>query len=181
MMWQEVLDFWFKEAGPEKWFAKSDEFDAQIKQKFEATYWRAVRGETATWREAPEGRLAEVIVLDQFARNMFRDTPQAFAADPLALKLAEEAVAARADTKLSPHQRYFLYMPYMHSEDRAVHKKAVWLFLSLPPWLWWGGLRYEFKHKKIIERFGRYPHRNQVLGRTSTPEEVEFLKTNKGF
>lgn len=178
MKWQEVIQFWFEETAPSQWFKKDEAFDAKIKEKFEETYWSVVRSETKNWREVPEGRLAEVIVLDQFSRNMFRGSPQAFANDALALKLAEEAVEAGDDKKLPKKFRRFLYMPYMHSESREVHKKAVWLFLSL---LNFGTLMYEFKHKKIIDRFGRYPHRNEVLGRESTPEEEEFLKKHKGF
>jgi uncharacterized protein (DUF924 family) len=180
MEWNEIIKFWFEECTPRQWFKKDNAFDATIREKFEEVYWQAMRGETEAWRKDPQGRLAEVIVLDQFGRNMFRGTPGAFAADALALSLTEEAVWAGDDKKLSGIQRQFLYMPYMHSESREVHKNAFWLFMSLPVSKW-GGLVYEIQHKKIIDRFGRYPHRNAILGRTSTPEEVEFLKTHKGF
>ena len=178
---QDVLDFWFKEAAG-KWFVKDEQFDKTIRDRFLDTYTRIVRRETKSWSEIPEGRLAQIIVLDQFSRNMFRGEPHAFAHDQLAFKLAEEAVQAGDDKRLAPGHRQFMYMPYMHSESREVHKKAWWLFL----WLAlstgnWGSFLYELKHKKIIDRFGRYPHRNEVLGRTSTPEEVGFLKTNTGF
>jgi len=157
---------------------KDEAFDTRLRERFLDTYWRVSKGETAYWRKEPQGRLAEILVLDQFARNMFRGSPQAFEHDPLALQLAEEAIRASDDKKLAPKMRHFLYMPYMHSESREVHKKAVWLFLSL----WnWGTFWYELKHKRIIDRFGRYPHRNAVLGRESTEEEKKFIATHKGF
>ncbi|RJQ35288.1 DUF924 domain-containing protein [Candidatus Parcubacteria bacterium] len=157
---------------------KDEAFDTRLRERFLDTYWRVSKGETAYWRKEPQGRLAEIIVLDQFARNMFRGSSQAFEHDPLALSLAEEAVRVGADKKLAPKMRHFLYMPYMHSESREVHKKAVWLFLSL----WnWGTFWYELKHKRIIDRFGRYPHRNAVLGRESTEKEKKFISTHKGF
>jgi uncharacterized protein (DUF924 family) len=178
MEWREVLKFWFEEAGPEKWFAKSDAFDEEIRTRFLATYERAVAGQTASWRADARGRLAEVIVLDQFPRNMFRNSGKAFATDAAALRLAEEAVALGLDKALSPRERHFLYMPYMHSESKRVHWKALWLFLHS---MNWGALVYEWKHKRVIDRFGRYPHRNAALGRVSTPEEVAFIAAHPGF
>ncbi len=178
--YHDVLTFWFEECGPRQWFAKNPELDETITQRFLSTYRRAAEGETEHWRQTPEGRLAEVVVLDQFPRNMFRDSPQAFATDALALRLAQEAVRVGADKKLGPSERHCLYLPYMHSESRAVHAQAVRLYLSLPPWKW-VALNYELKHKRIIDRFGRYPHRNAVLGRTSTPEEEAFLAKHPGF
>jgi uncharacterized protein (DUF924 family) len=176
--YEDVIDFWFKETTPGQWFKKDDAFDAKIRSRFLDTYGQIVDGDTSMWRNAPLGRLAEIIVLDQFARNMFRDSPKAYEADPLALELAREAILAGSDKMLSRRQRRFMYMPYMHSELREAHKKAVWLFLANYDF---GTLLYEFKHKMIIDRFGRYPHRNAILGRASTPEEEEFLKTHKGF
>ncbi|RJR14296.1 DUF924 domain-containing protein [Candidatus Parcubacteria bacterium] len=178
MDWKDVIKFWFEECTPAQWFTKDEAFDAKLRERFLDTYWRVAKGETAAWRKEPEGRLAEVIVLDQFARNMFRNSPQAFAEDALALKLAEEAVWVGDDKKLPRRMRRFFYMPYMHSESREVHRKAMWLFLSL----WdWETFKYELKHKRIIDRFGRYPHRNTVLGRESTEEEEKFMETHKGF
>ncbi len=174
----DVLAFWFEETKPEQHFKKDAAFDALIKQRFLDTYWAAVRGELSDWRETPEGRLAEIIVLDQFSRNMFRNDPQAFAHDPLALALAQEAVRAGDDLKLPVPKRRFLYLPYEHSESRAVHAVAVTLFESLGDA---EALKYELLHKEIIDRFGRYPHRNATLGRASTDEERAFLKDNKGF
>ncbi|EAO7613966.1 DUF924 domain-containing protein, partial [Salmonella enterica] len=124
------------------------------------------------WRKTAEGRLAEIIVLDQFSRNLFRDSPQAFAQDSLALALAQEAISLNLDQQLSPEQRAFLYMPFMHSESKLIHEFALKLFQRLgnPT-----NLEFEKKHKVIIDRFGRYPHRNQILGRESTDEELTFL------
>jgi uncharacterized protein (DUF924 family) len=122
---------------------------------------------------AAKGRLAEIIILDQFSRNIFRDTPQAFANDPLALALAQEALAVDADKALSPTERSFLYLPFMHSESAEIHKVAVMLY-GLPGLE--DNLDFELKHQTIIIRFGRYPHRNKILGRESTAEEIEFLK-----
>ncbi|MGE3974423.1 MAG: DUF924 family protein [Bdellovibrionales bacterium] len=170
---QDIIQFWFHEIDRKKWFQSSPEFDQQIRDRFLKTFHQVQNGSTSQWRETPEGRLAEIIVLDQFSRNMFRDKPEAFAADPLALELAKAAVTAGDDMKLPVEQRGFLYMPYMHSENADDHIAAMKLFSQK-------GLennyQYELLHKKIIDRFGRYPHRNQVLGRKSTPEELEFLK-----
>lgn len=177
MDWQKVIEFWFTTITPKQWYTKDPAFDELVRTQFLETYEQVVRGETKEWRTHPEVRLAEIIVLDQFARNMFRDTPQAFAQDHLALTLAEEAVRVGDDRKLPSAYRAFVYMPYMHSEDRQVHEKAIRLFESL------GGdsMKYEKAHKEIIDRFGRYPHRNSILGRVSTPEEQVFLETHPGF
>ncbi len=181
MHYTDIIRFWFKETSPRQWFTKDKAFDEEIRTKFLEIFQKVVRGETKEWREVPEGRLAEIIVLDQFSRNMFRDTPEAFKYDQMALSLAQEAVRVGDDKKLTGTERYFIYVPYMHSESRDIHKKAIWFFLSLPFEDWWSWIKFEFKHKKIIDHFGRYPHRNKILGRISTPEEVEFLKKNSGF
>lgn len=173
---QDVIHFWFEAHNYTDWFSKNDTFDRTIKDRFLNTYLAAVKGELYTWRETAEGRVAEIIVLDQFSRNMFRDDERAFSHDSMALTLAQEAVAQGIDKKLDTVKRWFLYLPYMHSESLAIHDEAVRLFTQL-------GmddvLEYEFKHKHIIERFGRYPHRNKVLGRHSTPEEQTFLKESE--
>ncbi|MCB1966721.1 DUF924 family protein [Accumulibacter sp.] len=168
-----VLAFWFDEATPAQWWAKSAEFDRLIAARFGALHAAASRCELYAWRGSADGRLAEVIVLDQFSRNIFRDRADSFATDALALVLAQEAVAAGADSSLDAARRAFLYMPYMHSESRLIHAQAVALF-SAPGME--NNLAFELRHKAIIERFGRYPHRNAILRRQSTPEEVEFLK-----
>ncbi len=173
MEYQDVLHFWFEELEPKQWWVKDDAVDATIRERFFATHTAAAGGELAAWREAPTGRLAEVIVLDQFSRNLFRGTAEAFAYDAQALTLAEEAIANNAYLALTTLQCSFLYMPFMHSESAATHEKAVKLF-SEPGME--SNLEFELKHKAIIDRFGRYPHRNAALGRESTPEELEFLK-----
>lgn len=170
MSWEEVLNFWFTELEPEQHWKKDPELDKLIRQRFHEVHAAAKTCELYQWRKSAEGRLAEVIVLDQFSRNMFRDQPGAFACDPLALALAQEAVAAGADKELLADQVCFLYMPYMHSESALIHQVAMELFAP------YDHIEYEIKHKEIIDQFGRYPHRNQILGRTSTKEEIEFLR-----
>ncbi|RUO38848.1 DUF924 domain-containing protein [Aliidiomarina shirensis] len=168
-----VLSFWFNELSQEQWFKKDAALDAEITARFGDTLQEGERCELYRWRRTPEGRLAEIIVLDQFSRNIYRDKPQAFANDPLALALAQEAVAQCLDNQLTPVQRAFLYMPYMHSESLAIHNIAMQLFDQ--PGLE-NNLDFEVKHRDIIARFGRYPHRNELLGRTSSAEEVAFLQ-----
>ena len=169
---QSVLHFWFTELTPTQHFAKDAALDEAISTRFGATLEAAARCELFVWRATPEGRLAEVFVLDQFSRNVYRDTPRAFAQDALALALAQELVASGQDRSLSVAQRRFAYMPYMHSESALVHAQAVTLFSQ--PGLE-DNLRFEHAHKAIIDRFGRYPHRNAILGRSSTAEELAFL------
>ena len=168
-----VLHFWFDELSAAQHFAKDAALDAAIAQRFGPTLEAAARGELSGWRASTPGRLAEIVVLDQFSRNVWRDTPRAFAQDGMALVLAQELVASGHDRALPPAQRAFAYMPYMHSESRVVHVQAVALFSQ--PGLE-GNLPFALSHRAIIERFGRYPHRNAVLGRTSTEEEQAFLR-----
>ncbi|NVJ99599.1 MAG: DUF924 domain-containing protein [Alphaproteobacteria bacterium] len=170
---EDILYFWFMEAGEKAWWQKSKAFDDLVRRRFLGVYEQAVAGELADWRASPRGRLAEIIVLDQFPRNMFRDTARAFEADGLALVLSQEAARAGVGGTLSPEERAFLYMPFMHSESRVVHDMAVKLFSE--PGLE-SNLDFEYRHKAIIDRFGRYPHRNEALGRKSTAEELAFLK-----
>jgi len=125
---ESIFTFWFEETTQEQKYNKDDAFDEKIKDNFRTTYWKVVNGETESWRETPEGRLAEIIVLDQFARNMFRDDKQFFANDELALTLAREALAVGADMELTNEQRHFFYMPFMHSESREVHEEALKIF-----------------------------------------------------
>ncbi len=171
---QQIIDFWYVEVDPKQWWRQDDEFDHRIAERFGDVHAQAVQCELYAWRRQPLGRLAEIIVLDQFSRNIYRGTSQAFAADPLALALAQEAVAVETAAKLETHHRAFLYMPYMHSESRRIHEIAVELFSE-------NGLEsyldFELRHKAIIDRFGRYPHRNKMLGRNSSEEESDFLKT----
>lgn len=173
MQAHDILDFWFQELEPSYWWKKDAELDRQIGRRFGALLNSAAACELYAWRTSPEGRLAEVILLDQFSRNIHRDTPGAFANDPLALALAQEAVAVEADQALAPTMRNFLYMPYMHSESAVIHSEAVRLFAASGVA---SQIDFEQRHKAIIDRFGRYPHRNAILGRESTPEEIEFLQ-----
>jgi uncharacterized protein (DUF924 family) len=167
----DVLEFWFDPRHEAHWWKRSDAFDALIAERFGALHVAATRCELWDWRTSPQGRLAEIIVLDQFSRNLHRNSALAFAADPLALALAQTAVALGADLEVDVRQRAFFHMPYMHSESRAIHEQALQLFTAD------GDPEYERRHKAIIDRFGRFPHRNAALGRESTPEEIEFLKT----
>jgi len=169
----QVLDFWFVRSSPKQWFGKDPAFDQAMLTEFADTQVAAHQGELWTWRDTPQGRLAEVIVLDQFSRNLYRHDARQFASDPMALALAQEAIRVGDDQHLSQTERLFLYMPFMHSESRLIHQQAVQLFtaLGLPD-----NLDYEYRHQAIIERFGRYPHRNAILGRESTPEELAFLQ-----
>jgi len=169
---KDILHFWFDELSPKQHFEKNEKLDALIGQRFTEVHRSATRGELFAWRDTPDGRLAEIVVLDQFSRNLFRDRPQAFACDGMALVLAQEALRIGADQSLPTTRRAFMYMPYMHSESRAIHVVAERLFRQ--PGMEFN-LKYELKHKAIIDRFGRFPHRNAVLGRESTQQELEFL------
>lgn len=175
----EILNFWFKESTPKQHFVKDLKFDQLISYRFSKIHKKACNSELFQWRKNPEAALAEIIILDQFSRNLFRDTPQAFAQDPLALALAQNAIQNGFDKDLPKERLSFLYMPFMHSESLLIHDEAIKLFSS--PGLE-GGLEFEHKHRVIIEKFGRYPHRNKSLGRTSTLEEIEFLnQPNSSF
>ena len=169
-----VLRFWFDELEPAQWWAVDAALDETIRERFGATLHAAHAGECHRWRATRDGRLAEIVVLDQFSRNIHRGHARAFAADPMALALAQEAVAAGADRVLAAERVPFLLMPYMHSESRAIHAEALLLFDR--PGLE-NNLDFERRHKAIIDRFGRYPHRNAVLGRESTADELAFLQT----
>lgn len=173
----QVLRYWFEELQPDAWFRKDERVDAAIRERFGAQYEQLAQlrpEQLAT----PLEHVAAVIALDQFPRNMFRGTPRAFATDPLALAIAQHAIAARCDEQLTQQQRLFLYMPFQHSEDRAVQARSIELFarLGLAE-----NLDYAHRHKEIIDRFGRFPHRNEVLGRQSTTEELQFVATHRGF
>jgi uncharacterized protein (DUF924 family) len=174
---EQVTHYWFAELKPESWFRKDARVDAAIRERFAALHDAVAQlhpEQLATAREC----LAAVIVLDQFSRNMFRGSPRSFATDPLALSIAQHAIARGLDQQLTRQQRWFLYMPFQHCEDRAVQARSLELFTQLnDP----ANLGYAHKHKEVIDRFGRFPHRNEVLGRVSTPEEVEFIATHRGF
>ena len=174
----EIIDFWFGIMEPAQWFRMSVEVDTMIHQKFCAIHLAASRCETFRWREQPIGRLAEIIVLDQFSRNMYRGTIRAFENDSLALALAQSAVSLGEDLRLTIEQRAFLYMPFMHSESSQIHREAVRLFSA--PGLE-KSLSSELKHKAIIDRFGRFPHRNAILQRPSTPDEIAYLQEQESI
>ncbi|WP_417618229.1 DUF924 family protein [Oceanisphaera sp.] len=184
-MYQSVLTFWFEELEPAQWWQKNQRLDRDIKARFGDLHRQVCLGELFEWRACAKGRLAEIIVLDQFSRNIYRDTPRAFAADGMALALAQEAISAGAEQTLTPQQRVFLYMPMMHSESLKIHELALALFeQNAEPEAGYeheqsgaaSSLHYERLHKDIIARFGRYPHRNAILGRESSAEEVAFLQ-----
>ncbi len=177
-MYVEILNFWFVQTRPSQWWVKDEQFDKRIISQFMAVHAQASRCELYEWRASAAGRLAEVIVLDQFSRNMFRGSGLAFANDALALALAQEAIAAGADQGLNTVERSFLYMPFMHSESLKIHELSVALFESNGVA---SNLDFALKHQAVIERFGRYPHRNEALGRESTAEELEYIRTTPGF
>jgi uncharacterized protein (DUF924 family) len=172
-MHDDVLSFWFEEIDPRLWWSSESSFDELIRQRFLGLMQQAAAGELYEWRTTARGRLAEVIVLDQFSRNVYRNTPRAFTQDSMALVLAQEAVAAGALMSLQPVERSFLLLPYMHSESKKIHVVAQALYKEFAPA---ENYDFELRHKVIVDRFGRYPHRNEILGRVSTPEEVEFLR-----
>jgi uncharacterized protein (DUF924 family) len=173
----QVIRYWFEELQEAAWFRKDASVDAAIRERFGELH-AAVAQLRPEQLATPLECVAAVIVLDQFSRNMFRGSPRAFATDLLALSIAERAIAAGFDQQLDRLQRWFLYMPFQHSEERAVQARSIRLFTQL------GDRRnigYAQRHKEIIDRFGRFPHRNEVLGRASTPEELQFIATHRGF
>ena len=173
---QDVLDFWMS-AGPDKWFNKSDAFDRDIRNNFLPTYEAAAAGRLSGWETTPEGALALVIVLDQFPRNMFRNDARAWANDPVALGIANRALDAGYDEQVPMELRAFFYLPLMHSEKLADQERSVDLYRALGNE---NNLKYAEIHADIIRKFGRFPHRNPVLGRDTTPEEKVFLESG-GF
>ncbi|MDO4440697.1 MAG: DUF924 family protein [Moraxella sp.] len=176
---KQVLDFWFDPANQPFWFAKSDEFDERIKDEFGELIKMALAGELWAWRQTLGGRLAEILILDQFTRNVYRGTPKAFAGDGMALVLAQEAVVLTGFDELPTPWQKFIAMPFMHSESLTVHERAVEIFRQIGDA---ETLDFEYQHQVIIQRFGRYPHRNAILGRVSTPDEVAFLsEPNSSF
>ena len=184
---QEILDFWFGPADQLEssyderrrvWFGKDEAVDQDIRDRFSSIYQQIVEGNCKDWQTSPEGCLALILVLDQFTRNMFRGQPQAFETDPQALKITQRALALGLDRELAPVQRLFLYLPLEHSENRDHQQQAVTLFQALADehQEFNDTYVYALKHQAVIERFGRFPHRNEILGRPSTPEELEFLQ-----
>ena len=170
---RQVLDFWLVETGPDLWFSRSDELDARIREKFSDLHERAVAGELANWRGTPEGCLGEVILLDQFSRNLYRNDARGYAQDPQAREIMTLALACGFDAGMSKDERKFLYMPLQHSEDAADQARSIELFRALEDD---DTFKYTLRHQEIIARFGRFPHRNADLGRESTAEEIAFLQ-----
>ncbi len=168
-----ILNFWFQELTPDQWWKKDSTLDDHIRKNYSSLHQQATKGELWEWRTTAEGRLTEILILDQFSRHIYRDQPQAFENDSTALVLAQEAILLKSDLDLSPVERSFLYLPFMHSESAKIHQVAVTLYTALSLE---NNLAFELKHKRIIDRFGRYPHRNEILGRISTQEELEFLQ-----
>lgn len=169
----EVIAFWFDALSPKDWYGAPPRVDAEIKAGFAETYGALKDAVPEDRRMSAQGLRAAILVLDQFPRNMFRGRLQAFATDQQALALAKEAIARRLDLALPPKQRAFLYMPFQHCEDLADQTRSVELFEALGnP----GSLDFASRHRDIVARFGRFPHRNAILGRTSTDEEIAFLK-----
>lgn len=169
----DIVRFWFETLSPKDWYGAPESVDAEITRRFGKTYEMLKDGVPPAWRATPKGMLAGILVLDQFPRNMFRGTPQAFETDTRALILAKRAVADGLDMSLPPRQRCFVYLPFQHSEDLADQERSVGLFMALgnPT-----NLDFAYRHEEVIARFGRFPHRNAILGRDSTEEEKTFLE-----
>lgn len=167
-----VLDFWFNDLVPKDWFVKNEDLDKRIADRFAALHLALSREVGEAWRATPDARLALVIVFDQFPRNIYRGSPLAFATDGLALKEAKAALAVGADKSIDENRRAFFYMPFEHAEDMDEQERCVALFEALGNENY---LDYAHQHLDVIKRFGRFPHRNPILGRTSTPEEKAYL------
>jgi uncharacterized protein (DUF924 family) len=188
---ESVLSFWFGALDAHgradaqhqaRWWSKDASFDSEVRSRFELLYRAAVGGELQTWLDAPRSRLAYIIVLDQFSRNMFRDAAGMFAADALALAATQQGVAREHDRALALHERVMFYMPLMHSEQLTDQERCIALLSALSGEssdlgrsLMLNHIGFAERHRDIVRKFGRFPHRNAVLGRTSTPEEAEFL------
>ena len=172
MNYEDIIEYWFETLEAIDWWRKNEALDAQIKSDYKDVHTQVTADKSIDWRQHDLGRLAEIIVLDQFSRNMFRDTPGAFASDEQALVLTKAAVEAGVAGRLDQTRASFLLMPFMHSESLAEHDIGLPLFEQ---YCAAGTVDFERRHRAIIERFGRYPHRNEILGRESTEEELEFL------
>ncbi len=178
MNYQQVIDFWFAPQHQALWFRKDSDFDNNIRQQFGDLWRSACRAELFTWRSSARGRLAEIIVLDQFSRNLSRDSAEAFRQDGMALVLSQELVASADWQTLSATEQGVALLPWMHSESAVIHQQAQTLFTALGIAAF---LEFEIKHSEVIKRFGRYPHRNALLARQSTQEETDWMKVNPGF
>lgn len=168
----DVLEFWFEDHDQDDWFGGKADFDRAVADRFGQLHEKVARGEAWSWRESTEGRLAEILVLDQLSRQLHRNSPIAYRQDKMALVLAQEAVGAGHDADVDPHRAMFFYMPFMHAESLVVQNEGVRLFQAM------GDedlLKYMLDHRDTIARFGRFPFRNKVLGRDSTPEELAYM------
>lgn len=172
MNYSDVLEFWFEQLSAEDRFKKDDVLDLMMVEKFIAIHAKAISGELYFWRDDPLGRLAEIILIDQFSRNIYRDDPKAYTSDSMALVLAQEVIYGNHHKSFDTDYKIFLYMPFMHSESKLIHEIALKLF-SEPGME--KSLQYEIEHKNTIDKFGRYPERNDIIGRLSTPEEKIYL------
>lgn len=177
---EDVIRFWFVDHGWEDWFGGKPEFDALLAEQFADTHTCVARGEAWHWRQTADGRLAEIVVLDQFSRQLFRKQPQAFAQDKMALVLAQEALAADADQQVDLTRRSFFYLPFMHAESVVIQAEGVRLYQALGHA---EQLDYMLRHQACIEQFGRFPFRNAALGRQSTPAELAYMAEagDRGF
>jgi len=188
--YERVLHFWFGasdaevEAHAARWWKKDPAFDQRIRAAFETDLQRAARGELDAWQDEPDSAVALVVLLDQFSRNIYRDTPDAFAQDERALAVTLRGIERGFDARLAPLRRYFFYMPMMHAENRAIQRRSVEAFERLAQekgtgfeGMLRGAADYARRHCEIVERFGRFPHRNSILERTTTGEEAAFLLT----
>ena len=187
---QKIVDFWFgelfadglvKKKISERWYKKDPDFDKLVRENFEKDLEMAKRGEYEKWKETPLGSLALILLCDQFTRNVYRDTKEMFSCDQIAQTVAKEAIEKRFDRELPITQRQFIYMPFMHAESKELQEKSVGLFQKLQVEVVdhvkeYISVKYANEHQKIINKFGRFPHRNKILGRTSTTDEIEFLK-----
>lgn len=173
----EIIQFWFVEHTFEDWFGSKPEFDEKLKTRYFDLFQQVSAGEKSHWRKKPEGRLAEILVLDQFSRQFFRGRARAFATDAMALTLAQELVASGQDKSLGHAQRNFAYLPFMHSESLKIHDESVRIYTELGDE---NNLKYELAHRDVIVKFSRFPKRNAALGRDSTPEEIEYMRGREG-
>ena len=167
----DIVSFW-RDAGYERWYGKDDAFDQELRDRFMGTWEAARDGKLSAWQDSDDGTLALLIMLDQFPRNMFRNDPRAFSTDALARTIASRAIAEGRDQRIETGLRAFIYLPFEHSEDMADQERSIELFAPLGA----DSLKWAVLHADIIRKFGRFPHRNTVLGRTTTPEEAAFLK-----
>lgn len=177
---QEIIHFWFEETPPPLWFQVSEPFDRTIIDRFSVIYEMSREGLNNHWNDDPDGALALCIVLDQFPRHMFRGTPRAFESDAKALLLVKQGIARGFDQLMEPVRRGFFYLPFQHSEDMAEQERSLALYTKMKD-VNEAGYMYAVRHHNAIRQFGRFPHRNAILGRESTPDELEFLKNNGGF